>query len=108
MYNGKRILSEQAIQTMQQPQTTLQMIKYAPAVATGFNYALGEWVQAEDASGKSTVLSSPGLFGTWPLIDKCHGYACIVFIKSILSEEKAAITKELKASIDASIPADCK
>ncbi len=108
MYNNKKVLSEQAIQTMQQPQTTLQIIKYAPVVASGFNYALGEWVQQEDSAGKSIVLSSPGLFGTWPMIDNCHGYACIIFIKSLLSEEKAAITKELKASIDASIPADCK
>ncbi|HRI22497.1 MAG TPA: serine hydrolase domain-containing protein, partial [Panacibacter sp.] len=89
MFNGKKVLSEHAIQIMQQAQTTLPIIKYAPEAAKGFNYALGEWVQEEDENGKSVVVSSPGLFGTWPMIDNCRGYACIVFVKSLISEEKA-------------------
>ena len=108
MFNGKKVLSEHAIQIMQQAQTTLPIIKYAPEAAKGFNYALGEWVQEEDENGKSVVVSSPGLFGTWPMIDNCRGYACIVFVKSLISEEKANINKDLKASIDESLSPDCK
>ena len=81
MYNDKRILSEKSIALMQTAQTTIPMIKYAPKVAEGFNYGLGEWILETDEHGVSTVVSSPGLFGTWPLIDKCRGYAFIIFSK---------------------------
>jgi CubicO group peptidase (beta-lactamase class C family) len=104
MFNGKHILSEQAIQIMQQAQTNLSMIKYAPAVAEGYNYALGEWVLEADANGKSMVVSSPGLFGTWPMIDVSRGYACIIFIKSLLNEQKKDIYVDLKKTIDKQIP----
>ncbi|MEX6687747.1 serine hydrolase domain-containing protein [Danxiaibacter flavus] len=100
MFNGKRLLSEQSVELMQQPVTNLSMIKYAPAVAEGFNYALGEWVQEADASGKATCVASPGLFGTWPLIDTKRGYAAIVFVKTLLNEQKKDIYMDLKGSID--------
>ncbi len=100
MFNGKRILSEQSVELMQQPVTNLSMIKYAPAVAEGYNYALGEWVQ-EAESGKATCVTSPGLFGTWPLIDLKRSYAAIVFVKTLLNEQKKDIYLDLKGSIDA-------
>ena len=108
MYNGKRILSEQSIALMQTSQTTNPMIKYAPKVAAGYNYGLGEWIQETDENGVSTVISSPGLFGTWPLIDKCRGYAVIIFIKGILNEEKRESYLEIKKLIDQQIIANCK
>ncbi len=44
MFNGKKILSEEAIREMQITQTTPAIIKYAPKAAEGLNYALGCWV----------------------------------------------------------------
>lgn len=108
LFNGKRILSEKSIEEMEKPQTNLQMIKYAPKVAEGYNYALGEWVLEVDANGNSTAVSSPGLFGTWPFVDKCRGYACIFFVKSLLSEQKKEVYVELKKAIDEVIPSNCK
>ncbi len=81
IYNGNRILSEQSIALMQTSQTTIPMIKYAPKIAVGYNYGLGEWILETDEKGISTVVSSLGLFGTWPLMDKCRGYADIIFTK---------------------------
>lgn len=108
IYNGKRILSEQSIALMQTSQTTMPMIKYAPKVAEGYNYGLGEWIFETDEKGISTVVSSPGLFGTWPLIDKCRGYAVIVFTKGILTEGKKEAYVEIKKLIDQQIIANCK
>lgn len=108
MFNGKRILSEKAIEIMQTVQTTQAMIKYAPKAAEGFNYGLGEWIQETDENGKATVVSSPGLFGTWPMIDNCRSYACIFFTTGLLGEEKRTLYLNLKKSIDAVIPATCK
>jgi len=108
MHNGKRILSEQSIVLMQTSQTTNPMIKYAPKLAEGYNYGLGEWVQETDENGQSTVVSSLGLFGTWPLIDKCRGYAVIIFTKGVLNEEKKGTYLEIKKLIDQQIIANCK
>jgi len=108
MHNGKRILSEQSIALMQTAQTNNPMIKYAPKVAVGYNYGLGEWIQETDENGVSTVVSSLGFFGTWPLIDKCRRYAVIIFTKGILNEEKKGTYLEIKKLIDQQIIANCK
>lgn len=100
MFEGKRILSEKAIEEMQTPQFTGLPVKFTPKVAEGYHYGLGEWIQEEDASGKSTVISCPGLFGTWPYIDKCRNYAAIIFVKSLLSEQKKEVALQFKSAVD--------
>lgn len=108
MYNGKRILSEASIELMQTAQTTSPMIKYTPNVALGYNYGFGEWIQETDENGQSTIVSSPGLFGTWPLIDKCRNYASIIVTKELLNEEKREAFMLVKNLIDQQIIANCK
>ena len=68
-YAGKQILSEASVDQLVQIQTKPELIKYAPKSATGYNYALGSWV-IEERDGKATALASPGLFGTWPVLDR--------------------------------------
>jgi len=107
-FMGKRILSEQAVAQMQTIQTTQKVSKkYVPKVAEGFEYGLGEWIEQSDSKGISTVVSSPGLFGTWPYIDKCRNYACIIFVKSIVNEDKRTIYQEIKKAIDKQITGNC-
>lgn len=106
-YKGQQILSENAVNEMMKVQTTPDMIKYAPKAAEGFNYALGSWV-AEEKNGTATCAASPGLFGTWPMIDYCRGYAYIVFVKNLLGEERAEEDLQLKKIIDKQIPSSCK
>ena len=74
----------------------------------GFNYALGSWVLEIRDPQRATTLASPGLFGTWPMIDYCRGYAYLVFVKNILGEERADIHLEMKKIIDNQMPDDCK
>ena len=107
MYKGKRILSEKAIAEMQTVQTKNAEKKFVPAVAAGYEYGLGEWIEQQDNNGNSLVVSCPGLFGTLPYIDKCRGYACIFFIRKLLSEQKKELYQELKKRIDAQIPVNC-
>ena len=106
-YQGKRILSEKSIDEMLQVQTKPEQIKYAPKPAEGYNYALGAWV-IEEKDGKATAVSSPGLFGTWPLVDYCRGYAYLFFVKKILSEERAEEQMEIKKAVDEQFPITCK
>ena len=107
-FGGKRILSENAILQMQTIQTKNVSKKYSPKVAEGFEYGLGEWIEQIDSKGISRVVSCPGLFGTWPYIDLCKNYAAIIFIKSLLSEEKKELYTNLKKAIDQQISGDCE
>lgn len=107
-YKEKRILSEHSIDEMQKSHTVKIPIKFAPKVAEGFNYGLGEWIQEADNNGKSMVVSCPGLLGTWPWVDNCRSYACIIFTKNIISEHKRQIYLDLKKEIDEAIPSTCK
>lgn len=108
MHNGKRILSEKAIELMETASTTSNMIKYAPKATQGFQYGLGEWIMSTDENGKGISFTSPGLFGTWPIIDRCRNYACIFFTEGKLNEEKRELFLQLKGLIDEVIPNTCK
>ena len=103
MFEGKKILSEEAIAEMQKPQFTGLPIKYSPKETEGLQYGLGEWISATD--GKLT-LTSPSLSGTWPFIDKCRNYACILVVQNPLKEDKKQTWQEVKGIIDEQIP--CK
>ncbi len=106
-YGGKQILSEAVVDEFLKVHTKAEQIRYAPKSATGYNYAIGSWV-IEEKNGKATALASPGLFGTWPMIDFCRGYAYLVFVKNLLGEERAGVHLQLKQLVDEQIPsANC-
>jgi hypothetical protein len=90
---------------MMKVHTKSSLIKYAPKAAAGFNYALGSWV-IEENLGYANSLASPGLFGTWPMIDFCRGYVYLVFVKNLLGEERAGAHVELKSIIDKQFPCE--
>jgi CubicO group peptidase (beta-lactamase class C family) len=106
-YNGKQILSEGSVDEMIKIETANVPKRYVPKSAEGFNYALGSWV-VEERKGKATALASPGLFGTWPMIDFCRGYAYILFVKNYLGDERANAHMEIKQVIDEQIKEECK
>jgi CubicO group peptidase (beta-lactamase class C family) len=108
MFEGKRILSEKSIAEMQKVQTGNAVVKYQPAVALGYSYGLGEWIRDKDAAGAGTVITSPGLYGTYPLVDYCRGYACLIFVKTLLNEQKKEVYDDLKEAIDQQISSSCK
>ncbi|MBK5272395.1 MAG: serine hydrolase [Bacteroidia bacterium] len=105
-YNGKQILSEASVNQMMQVQNRPEQIKYAPKAGEGYNYALGSWA-VEQKNGVATSLASPGLFGTWPMVDFCRGYAYIFFAKNLLVEERADTQRDIKTIIDKQIVSTC-
>ncbi len=108
MFNGRKILSEDAVKQLETPQMTQGMVKYAPKAAEGSDFGLGDIILEKDGSGKVTAVASPGFYGTWPMIDLCRGYACIIFTKDLPNETKKEIYTDFKASIDKVIGSDCK
>jgi CubicO group peptidase (beta-lactamase class C family) len=107
-YNGVRILSEASVNQLLQTQTRPELIRYAPKSAEGYGYALGSWVIEKDERGNATAAASPGLFGTWPMIDYCRGYASIIFVKNLLGEERANAHEGLKKIVDQQLVSSCK
>jgi CubicO group peptidase (beta-lactamase class C family) len=108
VFNGKRILSEAAIETMMKSSSTQGMIKETPAILEGKNFAVGQWVIATDENGKTTTVACPGLFGTWPLIDYCRKYAFILFTPGESTNENKELMASFKTLIDDQIVATCK
>jgi CubicO group peptidase (beta-lactamase class C family) len=115
IFNGQKILSEASVQEMKKIHANADKIKYAPKSAEGFEYALGSWVLTpgpsptalERGTAAATILSSPGLFGTWPMVDYCRGYTAIFFVKNFLGEQKADVYLEIKKLIDGHFKSNC-
>ncbi len=105
--NGVEFLSPESIETMRQIQTEGLPIGYAPKNAAGFQYASGAWV-IEGKDGIASALTSPGLFGTWPVVDFCQGYSSLVLVKNLLSEERADVHGEIRQLILQQLANSCK
>lgn len=114
-YKGKQILSEESVNMLMQVQTKPEIMKFVPEAAKGYNYTLGSWAVEDPlltsptagGEGTASVLACPGLFGAWPMVDFCRGYAYLFFVKTLLSEERAEEHKKLKAIVDEQMPSTC-
>ena len=107
LYKGKRILSEASVKALRSTQTIPTQIKYTPLANPGFGYALGSFVIDQDGQGQATSLVCPGLFGMWPVIDFCRGYACIFFSKRLLADQKTDLYLKITASLAEKLPSKC-
>jgi CubicO group peptidase (beta-lactamase class C family) len=84
--NGRRLLSGSAIEALTYAHTTgLAMGFTPPGVGSSrIEYALGSWCEVHDSAGRCDVLSSPGMFGTYPWIDRETGLYGIFFLRDRL------------------------
>jgi len=106
VFEGKRILSEAAVAEMEKAQFTGLPVKFTPKVAEGWSFGLGSWIQEKDGSGNAAVITSPGMYGVWPWIDRCRNYVAILLVQNDLGEQKRDIYSKLKEAIDAELPAE--
>jgi len=68
MFNGQRVLSENALREMARDQTNGAPITFSP-YTDGRRYGLGVWRDIVDAQGHAVQISSQGLFGFSPWVD---------------------------------------
>lgn len=107
IYRDKRILSEESVNELLKVQTLPELMKYSPKAVQGYSYASGAWVMNEK-DGSASALAAPSLFGTWPIIDYCHGYAYLLLVKEPTDEEKANTQTVLKELVDQQFNSNCK
>jgi CubicO group peptidase (beta-lactamase class C family) len=102
-YNGKQVLSKNSIVEMQKNRVGKDVaIVQSPAEAGNWGYGFGEWVM-DDATGenRSVAVTSPGLFGSFPWIDRNLNYAAFLFTFNINSKGRNERYKGLKKITDA-------
>ena len=103
-FNGKTILSESSVALILTQQATGSQVKNAPVSVEGLSYGLGDWILETNTRGSALALTSPSLKGTWPFIDLCRGYACILFTKELSGEQKKDLFLNIKATVDKAMP----
>jgi CubicO group peptidase (beta-lactamase class C family) len=107
-FEGKQIISENSLQEMQKQQFVGLPVAFKPVEATGFDFGLGNWIEAKDSEEKPTVIGFPGSTGTWAMVDKCRKYAAIIFVKNAADDIPQKVYLDLKAAIDEQVKSVCK
>jgi CubicO group peptidase (beta-lactamase class C family) len=107
-FNNKQILTETSVAMLHTLSVEAGQIRYAPAIDAGLNYALGEWILEEGSQGKPATVGVPSLQGTWPMIDLCKGYGCVIFTNELTGDISRNFYMDLKATVDDMVGGGCK
>jgi len=104
-FNGKRILSEKSIAEMQVNRITKDVkIAYSPTEAGNFGYGYGEWVmETSPLNNLTTAVTSPGLFGSFPVVDSKKGYVAFLMIFYLKNKGRHERYIELKSLLDEAV-----
>lgn len=107
-FNNKPVLTESSVDILHKLSAEASSIKYAPKTVEGLSYGMGEWILERNGQGKTVAATAPSLLGTWPMIDLCRGYACVIVAKDPAGEQDRNIYIDIKATIDKAFRANCK
>ncbi|MBC7905069.1 MAG: beta-lactamase family protein [Gemmatimonadaceae bacterium] len=99
-FETKEVLTPELIAEMQKIQTGNAPVKYMPKLAQGLDFGFGLWVLEKDSKGKATAVASPGIFGAWPMIDYCRGYAAFLLPKSMLGEQRSELYISIREAVN--------
>ncbi len=102
VFHGRRVLSERSIDEMQKDRTADADIKYSPAENRPTHYGYGEWVDGTE-NGVTTVVSSPGLFGSVPLVDNKRGYCGFLMVLNIDFKGRQARNDDLRKRMNSAL-----
>lgn len=114
-FKGKRILSKALVVEMQKNRIGRDcIIASTPEEAGNWGYGFGEWVMdaplaiapRKDAmpdSPRSSSVTSPGLFGSFPWVDSQRGYCALLFVYNLKHKGRNEKYRELKQTVDAAL-----
>lgn len=99
--DGEQWLSPALIEQMEVDQTRGAPIISTPQTALGFvGYGIGLWREQQDEDGTTLLVSSPGAFGFYPVIDRKARFAGVFltrFSLSVVATPVRAIWSEARA-----------
>ncbi len=98
-YNGKEVLSKESIVKMEQDYTKNARVAYTPDESGTLDYGLGEWI-LENGNGRANVVSSPGLFGSFPWVNNKKKYAGFLFVLNINQKGREQKYDELQKLVN--------
>jgi CubicO group peptidase (beta-lactamase class C family) len=104
--DGKQVLKPESVALMQHNYAAGKDKLYTPAEASGWGYGFGAWVKdLSDPALRSAVVTSPGLFGTFPWIDYDRHYAAVLLTFNLHHQGRHALYNDLKAAVDEGLDA---
>ena len=103
MFNGKRVLSENAVNTLLTISFPESRMRFTPENTRGFKYAMGSWVESEDENGKGILFSSFGPTGSIAWMDVKKNYSGVILINESVNAQKTGLLGQLKTAIHNSI-----
>lgn len=78
--------------------------QYTPAEARYWGYGFGVWAMDGAGGGrKSNVITSPGLFGSFPVVDYHRKYCAVLLTLNIKSSGRHEMYLELKKKLDRAV-----
>ncbi len=99
MFNGKRVLSEKSVAEMEMNRTNDATIAGSPvSQQAGWHYGYGEWIAGEK-NGQTTIVSSPGLFGSFPWVNIEKGYCGFLLNFNLKREGREALYASLLKTV---------
>ena len=113
--NGRRILSANAIATLNHDQTNGASLAYAPPSANGSTaYGIGAWIEPDvSVSADAPTISSIGKYGYTPWVDFAYGYFGILMIDDeattipTIGESTHVALGDISTIVRAQIDASC-
>lgn len=108
VFNNKPVLTESSVALLHTLTTEANQVKYAPAIVTGLNYGLGEWILETNREGKAGSVAVPSLQGPWPMLDLCRAYACVIFTNDAPSDQNRNLYMDIKSTIDDVVGGNCQ
>ena len=87
-FEGKRILSEKAVEELMKVQAAGLPVKYMPAGLPGVQMGLGCFITNRNSSGAPTAFVSPDLLGTAAFLDACRNYGAVIIVEKPIEEKK--------------------
>jgi CubicO group peptidase (beta-lactamase class C family) len=102
MFNGKRVLSEKSVLEMQKNRTANADIQSTPAQKRATAYGYGEWIDEEE-NGISKAVSSPGLFGSIPVVDNKRNYCFMLLVFNLKYKGRQEKYAGLKKVVDGAL-----
>lgn len=103
IFNGKRVLSENAVNTLLNVPLSDFKVRYKPDNTENFQYAMGCWVERTDSNDRGTVFSSFGPSGSVAWFDLRKNYFGTIIIGDAQNPQKTAFITQIRKIIDQSI-----